>query len=190
MKKIKLYPLWLRAWHLINALLFLLLIISGVSLHFSATSSLIISKASAIVLHSICGISLTFFYLFYLIFNLFTKNLKNYKIEFKGLYKRIKIHAQYYFLGIFAKKLNPFNPSEGKKFNPIQQIFYLLIMFVLMPLAIISGWLLFFPDKAPGVLGKLGGVAPMAILHIIVSFLLTLFMLFAYLFRNYRQKRF
>ncbi len=36
-KKIYLYPVWIRIWHLINALMFILLIFTGLCLHFASS---------------------------------------------------------------------------------------------------------------------------------------------------------
>ena len=34
-KRIYLYPIWIRLWHALNALMFLVLIITGISLHYA-----------------------------------------------------------------------------------------------------------------------------------------------------------
>ena len=177
MKKIYLYPLWLRLWHWFNALLFLVLILSGISLHYSDKNALIVPFDVSISSHNISGILLSFIYLFYIIFNISTGNIKHYIPQLKGFYKKLLIQAKYYMLGIFNNEPHPFHSSVKHKFNPMQQVTYATIMFVLMPGIIISCWLMLFPEIAPNEIFSMGGVWPMAILHIILGFFLSVFML-------------
>ncbi len=176
MKKIYLYPLWLRFWHWTNAFLFLLLIISGLSLHYSDPKSGLLSFRVSIIIHNTCGILLTLNYLFYFIKNILTKNYKHYLPKLKGLLDRIYIQLRYYLIGIFIGEPHPFETSPQNKFNPLQQVTYFLIMGIFVPLIIISGWLLMFPELAPDEFLGLGGVWPMALLHTIVGFILSVFM--------------
>ena len=177
MKKIYLYPLWLRLWHILNAILCLLLILSAVSLRYSKTGSLFMPKGTAIALHNLSGVILTLTYLYYLIYSIATKNYKHYLIKFKGLYRKFFTQFQYYAIGIFAGKENPFTPTEQKKFNSLQRVSYSLIMFIIMPILIITGIILFFPEKAPDKVLGMGGVFPIAILHSLGGFVLVCFMI-------------
>jgi thiosulfate reductase cytochrome b subunit/nitrate/TMAO reductase-like tetraheme cytochrome c subunit len=177
LKKIFIFPLWIRIWHWTNALLFLILMFTGISLHFSSTGSLLLPYKASAVLHNVSGVLLVLLYLFYFIWNFKTKNIKHYIVDFKGVFKKITIHLQYYFLGIFANKPNPHSPTQKSKFHPIQQLFYFITMYVLVPIVAITGIFLLFPTFAPdAVLGK-GGILPMAILHSIATFFLIIFFL-------------
>jgi thiosulfate reductase cytochrome b subunit/fumarate reductase subunit C len=173
--KIFLYPLWLRIWHLINAVLFICLILTGVSLHFSADNALLFSFRFSVMIHNISGILLSLNYLYFFIFNIIKGNYKHYIPKLKGLKKRIILQAKYYLLGIFNQEPHPFMPSEESKFNPLQQLGYVSIMYLLVPIIIISGWALLFPEYAPENLFGMGGVWPMALLHTITGFALILF---------------
>lgn len=176
MRKIYLYPLWLRIWHLLNALLMLLLILSGISLHFSATSNFLFPFETGVLLHNISGILLTLNYIFYFIMNIVSGNIKYYIPTFKGLMSDLWTQAKFYLLGIFGREPHPFQIDEKRKFNPLQQITYLGVMYFLVPIIIISGWALLFPEFAPDEFLGMGGVWPMALLHTIVGYLLTIFM--------------
>lgn len=176
MKKFYLYPLWLRIWHWFNVLLFLILILSGISLHYSDSGSLFVPFQIAMSAHNIAGALLTLIYIFYLIYNIFTGNIKYYIPTFKGLIKKIIKQVKFYLMGIFNRDKHPFHQDDKQKFNPMQQLSYIGVMFVLMPIIIVSGWLLMFPEFAPTEFFGMGGIWPMAILHIIVGFFLSLFM--------------
>ncbi|MGQ9819460.1 MAG: cytochrome b/b6 domain-containing protein [Candidatus Kapaibacteriales bacterium] len=177
MKKIYLYPFWLRFWHWLNALLFFLLISSGLSLHFSSPKTGLIPFKTAILIHNISGILLSLNYLYFLVLSLIKGNYKYYLPKLKGFWQRIYLQARYYAIGIFIGEPHPFDPNLEQKFNPLQQVTYLIIMAIFMPLIILSGWALMFPEFAPDEFLGLGGVWPMALLHTIMGYTLSIFML-------------
>jgi len=73
-KKLYLYPVWIRLWHVTNALMFLILIVTGISLHYAQTGNGIISFQLSVRLHNICAIILTFNYGVFVLGNMFTGN--------------------------------------------------------------------------------------------------------------------
>lgn len=176
MKKVLLYPLWLRIWHWTNALLFILLILSGISLHYSATNELFLSFKIAMYTHNIAGILLSLIFVYYTVLNIVSGNFRHYIPTMTNIAERLIKQGTYYVYGVFKGEDHPYHATEKLKFNPMQQLTYLAIMFVFMPLIIISGWLLLFPELAPTSVLGMGGVWPMAILHIAIGFFLSLFM--------------
>ena len=176
MNKIYLYPVWLRLWHWLNALLFVVLIVSGLSLHYADPQNSLIPFDVGVISHNIAGILLTLNYLIFFIGSLLGGNVKHYIPKFKGFFKRLFIQARFYVLGIFIGEPHPFKTSTENKFNPMQQIAYVSIMFFMIPVVIISGWALMFPEYAPDKIFGMGGVWPMALLHTIVGFMLSMFM--------------
>jgi thiosulfate reductase cytochrome b subunit len=146
-------------------------------MHYSDQNSYFIPFKIAMLSHNIAGIILSAIFLFYVIQNIKSKNYKHYIPHIKGLFERIKIQAGFYLSGIFEGKPHPYEASEQEKFNPLQQITYFSIMFFLMPVIVISGIFMLFPELAPDEFLGMGGVWPMAILHIAVGFFLSIFML-------------
>ncbi len=177
MKKILLYPFWLRLWHWANAFLFFLLIISGISMHYSDTESLFMPFDLAMKTHNIAGIILSLIFLFYTIFNITSGNYKHYIPKLKNIFSRLINQALYYIYGVFKGEPHPYHTTAKMKFNPLQQISYFGIIFFLMPIILITGWLLMFPELAPENVLGMGGVWPMAVLHIVVGFFLSVFMI-------------
>lgn len=176
MNKVYLYPFWLRFWHWVNALLYIILIATGISIHYSDTGSLLIPFSVAVPIHNIGGILLLIMYLFFLIYSIISKNYKYYLIRLKTFKQDIFLQMHYYFFGIFDSDKKPFKVSKKEKFNPLQKIAYVGVMFLLTPLVILTGLLLMFPDLSPDEFLGLGGVWPMAVLHTITGFLLSIFM--------------
>lgn len=177
MRKIYFYPFWLRFWHWLNALLFIFLTSSGLHIHYSNPKAGFIPFKTAILIHNLSGILLSLNYIFYFIANIITGNFRHYIPKTSGFWQRIYFQARYYLIGIFIGESHPFEPDQKQKFNPLQQISYLIIMALFMPIIIISGWALMFPEFAPEEFLGMGGVWPMALLHTITGFILSIFMI-------------
>ncbi len=175
--RIYLYPGWLRVWHWTNALLFLLLILSGASMHYAQPGGLLIPFETAVSMHNICGITLSFMYLFFVLGSLISGNIKQYIPNPRGILVRLFNQAKYYLFGIFVGAPHPTHATLEEKFNALQQITYLQIMYGLVPIIIVSGWALLFPELAPEKFLGAGGIWPMAILHSVMGFFGALFMM-------------
>ena len=175
-EKIYLYPRWIRLWHTLNALFCLLLIITGISMQFSNPKVPLIRFDIAVSIHNIFGILLAVNYLQFFIGNLITWNGKHYKIAFRGFYERLLSQFRYYTRGIFKDENPPFPISKEIKFNPLQQFSYVLIMYILVPIVVISGLGLFFPNVIPTNLLGISGLHLTDLFHITVGFIISLFM--------------
>ncbi|HBE43399.1 MAG TPA: cytochrome B [Bacteroidales bacterium] len=173
-----LYPVWLRLWHALNAVLIIILIITGISMQYTdkEDSIFIVSFASAVKLHNITAIVLTISYIFFVVMNIATGNGKYYRLKRKNFFSDLVKQMRYYAYGMFKGEKHPFPVSMERKFNPLQKITYVLTMYVGLPLIIISGLGLMFPEitvkKAFGV----SGFILTDILHITTGFFLSLFL--------------
>ena len=176
-EKIYLYPVWVRLWHIVNALLFLFLICTGLCLHYADTGTTLIPFDVSVSLHNITGILLCVFYLFFIFMNNFTKNGKYYKVVWKGLISRAQQQFIYYTIGIFKKQDPPFPISEKRKFNPMQLLSYVWVMYFFMPILIITGIALLFPEYIPTQILTKSGIHITDLIHITSGFILSIFML-------------
>ncbi len=174
-EKIYLYPVWIRLWHWFNAILCLLLIITGVSMQYSDPAYPMIRFDWAVSIHDISGIILAINYILFTIGNLFTSNGRHYIFR-KKLLKNLIVQARYYAFGIFKREDPPFPISEKSKFNPLQKFSYIVIMHVIVPLVAISGIMLFFPEII--VFDVFGSKALHItdIIHVIMGFVISLFL--------------
>ena len=85
--------------------------------------------------------------------------------------------AKFYISGIFKKEPHPFAINKQRKFNPLQKISYVVVMYVCMPLIIISGLGLMFPETIIAQFLKISGLALTDFLHQIMGFVLFIFLL-------------
>ncbi|AGA90640.1 thiosulfate reductase cytochrome B subunit (membrane anchoring protein) [Thioflavicoccus mobilis 8321] len=176
MTALYLYPGWLRLWHWINAVLFVVLIASGVSLHYAGAAELLPFDVARIV-HNVAGILLTLTWIGFVAGNLVTSNGRHYRIRLRGLGRRTWDQTFYYLVGIFRGDPHPFQVTETMKLNPLQQLSYVAAMFLLMPLLILSGWGFLLSVRLPETLFGLGTIWIVAGIHVVVSYLLVLFVL-------------
>ena len=175
--KIYLYPVWLRIWHGINAIGIILLILTGIRLQYSELSLMPMDFSLAVQLHNIFGIIVTVNYFIFFVGNLVTPNKKYYKIKPKGLVKRVTKQVNYYISGLFKGEESPFPISEKRKFNPLQKYAYIFVMYVFVPVAIVTGIALLFPELIIEQVYSVSGVFLTAILHGSVGFLISIFLL-------------
>lgn len=175
--RVYLYPGWLRVWHWLNAILFIILILTGISMHYADAEQPIISFSLATTIHNIAGLILAGLYLFFIAGNLFTPNGKHYIPNLRGLFQRMIEQIRFYLFGIMRNEPHPFPSTKEDKFNPLQQLAYLAVMYFLMPILIVTGILLQVPEWSRFEILGFGGVGVMAILHSVASFFGTVFLL-------------
>jgi len=175
-EKLYLYPVWVRLWHLTNAILCLGLIVTGISMQYSNPQYPLIRFDISVNIHNICGIILTLNYLMFIVGNWTTPNGQYYKIRVKGFVDSLMKQFVYYTVGIFKNAEKPYPVSKEMKFNPLQKMAYATVMYLFLPLIFITGWGLFFPEIIiRNVLG-FSGIQLTAILHTVIGFFISVFM--------------
>jgi len=177
MATIYLYPVWLRLWHLFNAILCLLLIVSGISLQYSSPELYLIRFDLSVSIHNVSGVLLSLSYVMFIVGNIVTPNGRFYKIKRKGLIKDLFTQLKFYTIGLFKKENPPFPVSEKRKFNPLQLFSYVVIMYVMMAIIFITGWSLFFPELIINTIFGWSGLHIYALSHIISGFIISIFMI-------------
>lgn len=174
--KIYFYPLWLRIWHGFNALGIIVLIITGISMQ-SDLDSPVIGFNLTVNLHNIAGVAVLLGYIAFFIGNFVTDNGRFYLIKLKGFFKRPIKQAYYYAWGMFHGQKPPFPLSEKRKFNPLQKYFYVLVMYMAVPVVIITGVALLFPEMIIEKVYEVSGVFVTAILHSAMGFFVSIFLI-------------
>ncbi|POT58486.1 thiosulfate reductase cytochrome B subunit [Citrobacter amalonaticus] len=136
-----LYSLAIRRWHWGNALLFVLLLVSGLFGHFSVGP-----VALMVQLHTWCGFALVAFWLGFVLINATSGNGCHYRVKRQGLTGRCLKQTRFYLYGIMKGEAHPFAATAENKFNPLQQLAYLAIMYALVPLLMMTGLLCLYPQ--------------------------------------------
>lgn len=174
-----LYPVWVRLWHTFNAILFLILIVTGISMQYTGKSDyvLVVGFAKAVKWHNIAAMLLTLNYIFFIAGNILSGNGRFYRITKKNFLSDLAKQFKYYSLGMFKGEKHPFPVTMDRKFNPLQKLTYILSMYVAFPLLIISGFGLLFPETVINRFLGISGMILTDILHITMGFFLSLFMI-------------
>ena len=168
---------WLRLWHWTQGVSFLGLTLSGASMHWADSPWSPLSFGTAVALHNGCGVVALVAWILFAIWNPRSGNLRHYRLRGTGLGAQLWPQIRYYTWGIFHREPDPFPPQPCEKFNPAQRLAYSLVMYLLMPIAVTSGTLLFFPILAPQrALGQ-PGLLPMAMIHLSAGYLLVAFLI-------------
>ncbi|ECZ9767678.1 thiosulfate reductase cytochrome B subunit, partial [Salmonella enterica subsp. enterica serovar Typhimurium] len=151
MDKHYLYTLPVRCWHWLNALCFTALIVSGFALHWvSAQFSLWVD------VHNIAGVSLCIIWLGFILVAI-CGNGHHYRVRWQGFMGRFTRQTRYYLYGIFRGESHPEHASPEAKFNILQQLGYIGVMFLLLPSLIVTGLLMMYSDLTPETLFSLPG---------------------------------
>jgi thiosulfate reductase cytochrome b subunit len=175
--KVYLYPVWVRIWHASNAILCLLLIFTGISMQYASLESPLIPFGLAVSMHNVSGILLTVFYLMFIVGNLTTGNGKYYRQRISGFTGELAKQIRYYAYGMFVGEPAPFKISKNRKFNPIQKLTYISVMYILLPLIFITGWALLFPEVIVTRLLQFGGITLTSLFHAVLGFFVSLFLI-------------
>jgi thiosulfate reductase cytochrome b subunit len=156
-EKVRMYPVWLRVWHWSNAILFVVLAYTGVRLHFGQRRGSILSFETAFDVHNLAGSLLVVAGVLFFVGNVLGRNQRQYLSRPRDGFRGILRQLRWYLIGIFKGEPHPYHVAPEHKFNPLQHLTYVGVMYVIYPLLLLSGVALLFPGFLPrDVLGHPG----------------------------------
>ncbi len=171
------YPPWLRGWHWTNAGLFLVLVATGLSMHYADAHTPLVPFRAARLAHNAAGLLIIAAWAGFLLANLRSGNIRHYRVRLGGLGGRVLRQTRWYVSGIFRGRRSPYPETARRKFNPMQALTYAVLMYGWFPVLAGTGLMLLFPELAPARFLGWGGVWPAAVLHLTAGFAGTLFLL-------------
>ena len=174
-KRIFMLPLWIRLWHWSNAAAILALAVTGISLHFSDSSLPLVEFSLAARIHNVVGVFLASLWVFFVIANIVTGNWWQYVPKPPGIIGRCITQMKYYGGGIFKGEPEPFPPTPEVNFNALQAVTYWAIMYLVLPVVILTGLVFMYPQFAPDTLFGLDGLLPIALVHYLGAAVILLF---------------
>lgn len=169
MARIYLHPLPVRIWHWINAVICILLFLTGIQLRYIGLINAV-SFRTAVIAHNVLGFILIANFCLWLGFYLCSPRIRNYHAETNPVKYFIGAVRQtvYYSYGIFRNMREPFRPTPYRKFNPLQDMTYQLLMIILMPVQILTGILLWNLAGFPHAVAFFGGVRVINAVHVAI----------------------
>ncbi|GAB4250897.1 cytochrome b/b6 domain-containing protein [Deferrisoma sp.] len=143
--RVYLTPAPVRVWHWLNAFGILVLCVTGAEIRFPDIVSVFGDYRAVVRLHDAAGVvvalSYTIWFVYYAV--VARRLVRLYVPTKRELLWGLPRQAAYYFYHYFRGTApNPHRPGPNDKFNPLQKCAYLVVMFILTPLVIVSGLLL------------------------------------------------
>lgn len=165
-----------RIWHWTQALAMGILLFTGIRIRF-AESMTFLSLKHAVNIHNYVAFTFIFLTVLWLVFHVFTGAIAGYFSNPLNILPRIFKQIQYYAWGYFQGHPNPHVITPTKKFNPLQQVSYAVLMFVIVPAQMVSGILLWKIEHFDKYASLLGGVKVADTIHVLLSYTLVLFLI-------------
>lgn len=173
-----LHPLTIRIWHWINALGFVLLILTGIQLRYADLFS-VLTFESSVKLHNWIGFVVIANYFLWLGYNLTSDRVSNYHavLDAKNFFNNYFRQAVYYGYGIFKGESRPHKVQPYDKFNPMQKLTYQVVMMVTAPLQILTGLMMWDVQRFSNWIELMGGIRVVATIHVLMFILFVFFIL-------------
>lgn len=170
MKKfIQLYKRFERFWHWLQAFLVLTLMITGFEQHGLIS---IFGFRYAAYIHNACFFAWGFLYIMIMTWIMTTGEWKQFIPSFKGMDKVFR----FYSYGVFLGEKHPHHTTPQEKFNPMQKMGYIVILFAILPVQFVTGYLFFFfPELRE--LGIIARIDLVAYIHTFMAYTLCSFVI-------------
>lgn len=170
------YSLYERLWHWFQAIAILTLILTGLAIHYPDRLGLV-PFAVAVRLHNFVGGILVVNAFLGFFYYLTTGTIRQFIPEPREFHVLAWQQLRYYLFGIFRGEPHPLQRSARRRLNPLQQIVYLAILNILLPLQVITGLTLWIAQYSPTVLALFGGISGLAAIHMLGAWLFMAFVL-------------
>ena len=175
-EKVYLHPLPVRIWHWLNALGFVLLVITGFQLRYADLFGMM-SFESAVKLHNWIGFALIANWFLWFFYYLTSDKVTNYHpdLDATSFFQRYFRQAGYYSWGYFQGEERPHKVVPHDKFNPMQKLTYQFIMFITAPITFLTGLMMWDVQRFSGLIELVGGIRVVNTVHVIMFILFVFF---------------
>jgi len=173
--RIVMYGPYERLWHWLQALAILALLATGIAVHLPGRVPFI-DFALAVRAHGVLGFLVVINAALAAFYHVAGGEIRQYLPERGNFFSQAIEQTRYYLGGVFRGEPHPFTKRPGRKLNPLQQITYLAILNVLLPLQTITGVLVWGADRWPSVDAALGGLPLLAAVHAAGAWLFAAFL--------------
>jgi len=171
-RRVKLYPLYERVWHWVQALAVLLLLVTGLEIRDHIR---VFGFETSVRLHNTLGFFLLFNAFLGLFYFLTSGAIRQYVSEPRDFATLAIRQATYYIRGIFRGDPHPVERTAKERMNPLQKTTYIAILNVLLPWQIVSGIAIWGLERWPHLENAFGGLVILMPLHALGSWLFAAF---------------
>lgn len=173
MKQVLVYRTFERFWHWSQALLILLLAVTGFEIHGSFQ---FFGYAQAVHVHAVAAVAFLVLIAFAIFWHITTGEWRQYIPTLTHL----RAQADYYLFGIFRNAPHPTRKTVLSKLNPLQKWVYAGLKLMVIPVVAGSGLLYLFyryPQRWEVLALHVEGLRVIAVVHTAGAFLLVAFLI-------------
>jgi thiosulfate reductase cytochrome b subunit len=168
------HPAPVRVWHWVNAVGFVILILTGIQIRFAEIVDWF-SLEDAIQLHNYVGFGVIAAYGLWVSYYFGTMKIKLYFPNPRSFVPNAVKQIKYYGAGIFKGEPNPHQMTPDNKFNALQKNAYVAIMFVFLPAQMITGLFLWRVKRFENYIDLIGGIKIVSSIHVLLFFFFVAF---------------
>lgn len=168
-ERIYIYKRYERFWHWSQALLIIVMMITGFEVHGSYS---LLGFEKAVQLHTVAAWTLLTLWAFTIFWQFTTGEWRQYLPSLKNVMAMVR----YYTVGIFTNSPHPFHKTALQKHNPLQRLAYLALLAFISPLIWGTGiFYLFYGDWIRLGIDQNLSLQTVAVLHTLGAYLITAF---------------
>jgi thiosulfate reductase cytochrome b subunit len=173
-KPVYMYEVYERFWHWLQTIAIVILLLTGLVIHrpdlFGA-----FSFRHVVTIHNVLAALLGINALISILWHLLSGEIQQYIPHPYGFIDQMTAQAKYYIQGIFKHDPHPFHKTKERKFNPLQNITYIGLLGILLPLQGLTGIMMWLVQKIPTIQNWFGGLTFLAQLHTLNAWLFAAF---------------
>jgi thiosulfate reductase cytochrome b subunit len=168
------YSVYERLWHWLQMATIALLIFTGLIIHRPAMFGMF-SFRGVVLVHNVVAVILLVNAVLAAFYHFASGEIQQFLPRPHGLFDQMFMQARFYLQGIFRNEPHPFEKTPRRKMNPLQQMTYLGLLNVLLPLQIITGILMWGVQRWPDIAARLGGLPLLAPIHTMTAWMFAAF---------------
>ncbi len=173
-QEVYMYGAYERLWHWVQTVVILILIFTGLIIHKPDIFGFL-SFNYVVQVHNIMAALLVANAALAIFYNLASGEIRQYLPHPQGFFNQAIQQGTYYLRGIFRREEHPFEKTPQRRLNPLQQVTYLAILNILLPLQIITGGLIWGAQRWPEIAAQFGGLPLLGPFHTMISWLFASF---------------
>jgi thiosulfate reductase cytochrome b subunit len=162
-------PLPVRIWHWLNALGFVVLILTGTQIRYPDLFN-VVTFETAVKTHNWVSFTVIGNYFVWLCFYLFTDKITVYhpELNMRKFFDKAFSQMMYYSYGIFRGEQKPHKVLPHDKFNPLQSITYQIVMLLVVPIQFVTGIMMWDIKRFEAPIEMLGGLNNVVTVHVLI----------------------
>ena len=174
-KSVYMYSAYERFWHWLQAAAIFFLLVTGLEIHFPGTFR-ILGFELAVRSHNIIAFVVVLNAALAAFFHFASGEIRQFLPEPQGFFRGAILQIRYYLFGIFRGEPHPFEKNPNQKMNALQQVTYLAILNLLLPLQIGTGLLIWGAQRWSTVDSVFGGLGVLGPIHALGAWLFAAFL--------------